>query len=142
LSAILVARAKKHIQSAFFTTAGRRRQQVIRFIPCHAQHRHVHGVEHLPDHGNLHAQIFRHRRPACLVLCEDFITKRRPGHIERTDEIVRLLLQSHKQQIASESIKGVGRQTRRAAHFRYRMEHLENERKCIKHEQASWCRTG
>ena len=99
--------------------------------PGDAEHRNFHRFEHAADRADLRPQVRRHFGPMRLVLVEQLVAERRPGQIERAEQIVGLLLFQQIQHVAREA-QARRRPARRAGRSSPEgVKHLKDERKRI-----------
>ena len=128
LPAVLVVAANEHVQAAGRPGAGERGNHVVGLEALDAQDGQAQGRQHLVDQRDLGTHRIGHRAALGLVGRVDAVAERLARWVKHDDQVARLAVLAQKEHVAGEAEQRVGRQPAGAAHFRDRVEHLEEQR--------------
>jgi hypothetical protein len=119
---VFVAGDDGHVELALIGLARECADDVVGFVTRRFEHGQAHGFANFSHVGQLHGEIFGHRRALRLVFGEELVAKRRPGNVEGHADVVRLVFFDQAAQHVGEKIRNFGRQAGRVAQTVHRRE--------------------
>jgi hypothetical protein len=109
LERVAVAGADHHLHASRAPLLGQRADHVVGLVARLFHDRDAQRAEHLLDEAHLALERRRRLRAAGLVLRVLLRAERMPGHVERHDDVRRLLIAQHVDQHRREAEDRVGR---------------------------------